>query len=258
VGKAVTQAELAEAIGVSREWYALLECGAARTRASTGLLGRLADALMVTPDERGRLFHLTVPELGRVQLRDDSIAALQGFSRLRVLAKHLWSATSTDDVLRTAGEHIADWFHDALQVRVTLRRESGPWEHRSVDEREEHNAASRVVRDMKEVLLSSESSEMAELVRASAFHDALDLHPQLANAGDVGTPDLWPRAVRREMPKLYARHRVGGFSGRYVRIRARNGFIGGFYIAHEFGHSYSATDDAVFAAFAEFTSYALS
>jgi transcriptional regulator with XRE-family HTH domain len=258
LGKRVTQDELAEAIGVSREWYALLECGAARTRASTSLLDRLGDALMVTPDERGRLFHLAVPELGRVQLRDDSIAALQGFSRLRVLSKRLWAATSIDDVLTTASEQIADWFDDAVQVQTTLRRELVPWEHRSVDDRQDRNVVSKIVRDMKEVLLSSESGEMKELLRTSALYDALNLHPRLPNAGDVGTPDLWPLAVQREMPTVYARHRVGGFSGRYVRVRARSGFIGGFYIAHEFGHSYSASDHAVFGAFGELTSYALS
>jgi transcriptional regulator with XRE-family HTH domain len=254
----VTQDELAEAIGVTREWYALLECGAAKTRASTSLLERLADALMVTPDERARLFHLAVPELGRFQLRDESIAALQGFSRLRLLSRRLWTATSIENVLTTASEHIADWFDDALQVQSAVRRDSGPWEHLLFDDKQDRNVVSKVVGDMKEVLLTSESAEMKELLRTSALFDALNLHPRLPNAGDVGTPSLWPLAVHREMRKVYARHRVGGFTGRYVRVRARNGFIGGFYIAHEFGHSYSASDHAVFAAFAELTSYALS
>src|ERR1700738_177882 len=57
LGKRVTQQELAEAIGVSREWYAVLE-SAATTRTSTALLDRLSDALMVNPDERATLFRL--------------------------------------------------------------------------------------------------------------------------------------------------------------------------------------------------------
>jgi hypothetical protein len=41
-------------------------------------------------------------------------------------------------------------------------------------------------------------------------------------------------------------------------VRARNGFIGGLYIAQKLGHSYSASDLGVFGAFAELTSFALS
>src|SRR5712671_3237688 len=63
LGKRVTQEELAEAIGVGREWYVQLECETGKTRASTGLLRRLADALMVTPEERVRLFQLAIPDV---------------------------------------------------------------------------------------------------------------------------------------------------------------------------------------------------
>jgi DNA-binding XRE family transcriptional regulator len=65
VGKRVTQEELAEMIGISREWYAVLE-SAAFPRTSTRLLERLAEALMLTPAERTRLFQLGVPELSRM------------------------------------------------------------------------------------------------------------------------------------------------------------------------------------------------
>src|ERR1700726_1109935 len=100
LGKRVTQEELAEAIGVSREWYAMLEA-AGTTRTSTGLVDRLAGALAVTPEERARLFQLALPELGGAQLRDDSIAVLEAFARLRSLSKRLWTATSIENVLST-------------------------------------------------------------------------------------------------------------------------------------------------------------
>jgi DNA-binding XRE family transcriptional regulator len=61
-GRRVTQEELAEAIGVSRAWYVLLEGGAA-IRVSTPLLDRLASALMLPPHERSELFRLAIPEL---------------------------------------------------------------------------------------------------------------------------------------------------------------------------------------------------
>jgi DNA-binding XRE family transcriptional regulator len=66
-GRRVTQEELAEAIGVSRTWYALLECGAA-IRPSARLLDRLASSLMLSPHERNRLFCLAVPEFRAAQI----------------------------------------------------------------------------------------------------------------------------------------------------------------------------------------------
>ncbi len=132
IGKRVTQEEVAEAIGVSRTWYAALE-SAATIRTSTGLLDRLADALMVTPDERARLFYLALPEVRRVHLRDDSLAVLEGFSRLRVFLKRLWAATSVDDVFTTATLQITDWFESAVLVHTTRRSESGLWELPTAD-----------------------------------------------------------------------------------------------------------------------------
>src|ERR1700735_4548502 len=61
-GKAVSQEELAEAIGVSRVWYAMLESGAA-LNTSPRLLARLADALNLSDESRKVLFQLALPEL---------------------------------------------------------------------------------------------------------------------------------------------------------------------------------------------------
>jgi Helix-turn-helix domain len=61
-GKPVTQEELAEYIGVSRTWYGLLE-SKRPVRVSLVLLGRLSVALMLTREERARLFALALPEL---------------------------------------------------------------------------------------------------------------------------------------------------------------------------------------------------
>jgi DNA-binding XRE family transcriptional regulator len=61
-GRRVSQEELAEAIGVSRCWYGLLETGAP-VQPSISLLNRLAIALSATDHERGTLFCLAIPEL---------------------------------------------------------------------------------------------------------------------------------------------------------------------------------------------------
>jgi hypothetical protein len=59
----------------------------------------------------------------------------------------------------------------------------------------------------------------------------------LANAGDVGTPALWPLPIQQEILKAYERRRLAGFAWIYARVRSRSGFIGGFSVAHECGHS---------------------
>lgn len=248
VGKRVTQEELAEAIEVGREWYVQLERGTARTLASTGSLHRLADALMITQEERVHLFQLALPDVARLRLRDDSIAALEAFSGLRLLTKRLWAASSVEDVLTTAGEQIGDWFDGALLVSSTRRRHAELWESRFLDDKQERNTVSKVIGDVKDLLPTL----------ASCSPDALGLYPRLAHAGDVGSPDLWPVAIQREMLKACARRRVAGLAGLYARVRSRTGFIGGLIILHEFGYSYSASDRAVLGAFAELTSFALS
>ena len=66
-GRRVTQEEIAEVVGVSRNWYRRLERGA--DRASTKLLDRLANAFAFSPEERTKLFALAIPELHQLQTR---------------------------------------------------------------------------------------------------------------------------------------------------------------------------------------------
>jgi transcriptional regulator with XRE-family HTH domain len=70
-GRRVTQEEIAEAVGVSRNWYRMLECGT-RIRASTKLLARLAQALGLSSDERMTLLALALPEIWMLQVPADS------------------------------------------------------------------------------------------------------------------------------------------------------------------------------------------
>jgi transcriptional regulator with XRE-family HTH domain len=60
-GRVVTQEEVAEAVHVSRQWYASLESGA--VRASTRLLARIAETMMLSPEERMMLNRLALPEI---------------------------------------------------------------------------------------------------------------------------------------------------------------------------------------------------
>ncbi|HEY2476184.1 MAG TPA: helix-turn-helix transcriptional regulator [Candidatus Cybelea sp.] len=64
-GRRVTQEEIAEAVGISRNWYRRLESDGA-PRASAKLLDRLAKAFQFTPEERTKLFVLGIPELVQI------------------------------------------------------------------------------------------------------------------------------------------------------------------------------------------------
>jgi DNA-binding XRE family transcriptional regulator len=66
-GRRVTQEEVAELVGVSRNWYRRLESGVG-VRASTKLLDRLATAFAFTPEERVQLFVLGIPEIRQTRL----------------------------------------------------------------------------------------------------------------------------------------------------------------------------------------------
>jgi transcriptional regulator with XRE-family HTH domain len=246
LGKRVTQEELAEAIGVSREWYAMLE-SATETRTSPALLHRLANALMLAPEQRARLFQLAVPEVRRAQLRDDSMGVLEGFSRLRSLTKRLWAATSIEDVFTTASEDIASLFDGALLVHTSRRLELGLWKSQSVTDEAERNDASKVIKELEEHVLPD-----AEAI------DAAHLFPRLANAGDTGTEELHPAMVRHEVRKVCARRRLPGFTFVKARVRSRSGLVGDFCVLHTLGHTYSDSDRAVLGAFAELVSLALS
>lgn len=67
LGHPVTQEELAEAIEVSRGWYARLESGKP-VQPSVSMLHRIAEVLETTPRERAILFRLAIPALESVTL----------------------------------------------------------------------------------------------------------------------------------------------------------------------------------------------
>lgn len=63
-GRTISQEELAEALGVSRGWYASLERGTIRP--SLSLLKRLTVALNASREERITLLQLAIPELAEL------------------------------------------------------------------------------------------------------------------------------------------------------------------------------------------------
>jgi transcriptional regulator with XRE-family HTH domain len=127
-GKVVTQEELAEAIGVSRVWYAMLESGAA-LNTSPRLLARLAEALDLSDENRNVLFKLAVPELSVAGRAFSMVKDLSGsIVPLRTAARRLWSATSELEILSTVAEAINGIFDDSDFTGAFKRIQPGQWE----------------------------------------------------------------------------------------------------------------------------------
>lgn len=63
IGRPLTQEEVAEALDVSRQWYAALETGSS-IRPSPALLDRIATLFDMHDDDRLTLFRLAIPEFG--------------------------------------------------------------------------------------------------------------------------------------------------------------------------------------------------
>lgn len=65
--------EVAETVGITREWYAMMETDRP-VRVSASVLAAISDALMMAADERTALFRLAIPELRSASLSENSEA----------------------------------------------------------------------------------------------------------------------------------------------------------------------------------------
>jgi transcriptional regulator with XRE-family HTH domain len=102
LGKRVTQEELADHLGISRQWYARFEAGST-VGFSTTLLGHLSDLLRLSPTERVELVRLAMPKLAPA-VCPSSIELYEALRDMRKTVKRLWSATSEAEILQVAAE----------------------------------------------------------------------------------------------------------------------------------------------------------
>lgn len=102
IGKRVTQEELAEHLGITRQWCARFEAGAP-VRFSAALLGRLGDVLMLSAAERAELIRLARPELARAVSRNSTVL-YEVLRDVRQTVKRLWRATTETEIFHVAGE----------------------------------------------------------------------------------------------------------------------------------------------------------
>jgi transcriptional regulator with XRE-family HTH domain len=212
-GRAVTQEELAEAIGTSRVWYAMLESGAA-LKTSPRLLARLAEALELSDANRQVLFKLALPELS---MGNRAFAAVKDLSSsivlLRTAARRLLSATSESEVLLVVAETIADVFDDSDVAGAYKRLQPGRWDWPVVIGGEH---------------LESSIAEMNHTLYGGMTPEQIDesmLHGILVEPGQVGTrPELHKNLSQRQrIDQTFAAYGQGESNFLAALVKSREG-----------------------------------
>jgi transcriptional regulator with XRE-family HTH domain len=241
IGKTVTQEEVAEAVGISRVWYAMLESDRP-IHVSTAVLGRIADALMMGPTQRSALFQLAVPELRSAPLTDTSIAMLDAFGSLRDLMRRLWAATTEAEALTVAREHTMRQL--ASDVAVTSTRVGeGQWDHAETDSR-----------------IGERMDRLFALLRerGANIQDDIYCYRRMAQPGDVLTPaELARLPENAELPPVLD-EMDWDVSYALATIRSRCGFVARIGPVYHTAHEYSEIERARLSALADLTSLALS
>jgi transcriptional regulator with XRE-family HTH domain len=247
IGRPVTQEELAEAAGISRVWYAIVESGRA-PRVSSTVLGRIARALSLDADEHASLFRLAQPELSLPQVSSQSHAVLDAFASLRPVMRRLWSATTEVEALTIVCEDSVTRFDQPDAVLFSARAALGQW--------------------MLPVITSSTDGSR----RIEAIHSECcsTLGPEqiddLMSYGRIDEPGKV--AVQRELPisqPIARRYRqaleqVGwqDLNVLFAHVRTRHGLLGQLSVLHSDGRHSSETDRAILSTLASLTSLALS
>jgi transcriptional regulator with XRE-family HTH domain len=248
-GKAVTQEELAEAIGVSRVWYAMLESGAA-LNTSPRLLARLADALNLSAERRNVLFKLALPELS---VGDRAFGMVQDLSGsivpLRTAARRLWSATSESEILSAVAEAIADIFDDSDFAGAFKRIEPGQWDYPVVIGGE--HLANAV----------AELNHTLTVGMTPAQIDETMLYGVLTEPGQVGTRNELHRHLsqKHHIDRTFAGMGFGATDFLDAYVKSREGLEATIFAVYVDGKKdFSELDRAVLGTLADLASLALS
>ncbi|MDB5040629.1 MAG: transcriptional regulator [Candidatus Eremiobacteraeota bacterium] len=248
IGKTVSQEEVAEVVGISRQWYLLME-GDHAVHVSAAILARVADALMMNPAERAALFRLAVPELRSVSLMDRSTAMLDAFGSLRRLTRHLWAATTEAEVLTVVRDYAMMQFAPAV-ILTSTRVGEGRWDLAATGDFDEDG---------------DRLKRFEALVRerwGGAVIDDLCCYTLMARPGDLVT-----RSEREaRFPDLAAKNRealdavgLDDHSFAMANIRSQRGFVGHLNILRTTtAQTYSELELAQLSTLADLTSLALS
>ena len=247
-GKGVTQEEIAEAIGVSRVWYAMLESGAA-LHTSPRLLARLADALALPDENREVLFRLGLPELA---FRNPD-AALQdlssSISALRSVARRVWSATSEFEILTAVVEAAAQIFPDSDFAGAFKRVQPGGWEYPVL------YGGKRV-----RTTLGDLHAELFAGLSAAQIDEAM-LYGALTEPGQVGTRAELHRnlTVKSRIDKAFDSVGFDGANFLDAHVKSREGVEATIFVNYVDGYrSFSQLERFVLGSLADLASLAVS
>lgn len=248
VGKPVSQEEVAESVGISREWYSSIESGKAR-RISAVTLGRVATALMLSPAERARAFQLAVPEFASVTLAADSMDVLEGFSFVRRCADRLLSATSVDEILAVA-QRFSNERISCDMVSAAVRNGEDDWK------------VSITTRETPIGTAEYELFKSALLERYGAgVIDDMHAYTIFTRPGEAIAKEDLDARFRSRAEKLNPFYEMVGLEEhQYLMacIASRSGLVGRLIPTQTSGGAFSKTDLAVLGAVADVASLALS
>lgn len=247
-GRAVTQEELAEAVDVSRGWYSLLESGASM-RASTGMLSRVADALLLAEDERSELFRLARPELRVPSLQPVTLQVIQAFQLARKVAHKLWNASSEAEVMTYLSETVATRFPDADYVGNYQRVGLGQWTFPDVIGRQ--NLQQHVTEFTAQACAGLSPAEVDEAV----------LRPFLTKPGQVVSKSQAYPHMRFAplLDRAYAQAGVPDATFDLAAVQTPDGLEGILFVCHFTDpQEASETDRAMLSAITDLASLALS
>ena len=246
VGRPVSQEEASEAIGVSRQWYSMMEVRVG-TRVSTAVLARFVDAFMLTPLERETLFKLAFPEIVDHRRQPDPAESQPAFSWTRSFTRRLWRSTNPREALTVATEQLAAYFHNAPLAFAVLRVGPGIWEHVS------YVADHKIERQNRALWSSIAAKSNTDEV------DEIGLYPILSRPGEVGTMASFASTeVRRRLETMLAERGLSGWNMLHGRVRSKDDTIASLIVMRHAQREYSETDIAVMSACAHVTSLALS
>jgi transcriptional regulator with XRE-family HTH domain len=247
-GKGVTQEEIAEAIGVSRVWYAMLESGAA-LHTSPRLLARLADALALPDESREALFRLGLPELAN----RNPDAALQdlssSISAVRSVARRVWSAASESEILTAVVEAAAQTFPDSDFAGAFKRVRPGEWEYPVLI------GGKRVRTELVDL-----HAELFAGLSAAQIDEAM-LYGSLTEPGQVGTRDELHRnlTIKSRIDKAFESVGFEGANFLDARVKSREGVEATIFVNYVDGYKpFSELDRFVLGSLADLASLAIS
>lgn len=249
IGKPVSQEEIAEAAGISRQWYVLLE-STREIRVSPEVLGRIADALMLDPSERSSLVDLVVPELGIAKLRPQSGHILEAFATIRSLAGRLWTATSEAEMLSLVREYLAMQFAPDVSVSAEQTTQ-GEWKPVPIGSAD----ACRRLQDFHSFMHGHSHPGP----RYECLHPILG--PPARMPGEVVTRSEQTMPNRQfavQFGKALALVNWRDMDFILGRVQSRNGFTARIAAIYNSGHDFSEQDRATMSTIADLTSFALS